>query len=72
MAGLVGTVPGQFGWNDVGDFHTLGELLETDTAGNVVVNLDPAAPSGVLMQDAERVVVVPSPAAWSPSSASAT
>lgn len=59
VAGLVGTVPGQFGWNDVGDFHTLGELLETDTAGNVVVNLDPAAQTGVLMQDAERVVVVP-------------
>jgi mannose-1-phosphate guanylyltransferase len=59
VAGLVGTVPGQFGWNDVGDFHTLGELLETDTAGNVVVNLDPAAPTGVIMQDAERVVVVP-------------
>jgi mannose-1-phosphate guanylyltransferase len=59
VAGLVGTVPGQFGWNDVGDFHTLGELLETDTAGNVVVNLDPASPTGVLMQDAERVVVVP-------------
>ncbi|MFI5914587.1 mannose-1-phosphate guanylyltransferase [Dactylosporangium sp. NPDC051541] len=65
-AGLVGTVPGNFGWNDVGDFHTLGELLETDTAGNVVVDLgalidDPAvgAKSTVLMQDAERVVVVP-------------
>jgi mannose-1-phosphate guanylyltransferase len=67
-AGLVGTVPGNFGWNDVGDFHTLGELLETDTAGNVVVELgavidDPAAGAQnkptVLMQDAERVVVVP-------------
>jgi mannose-1-phosphate guanylyltransferase len=63
-AGLVGTVPGDFGWNDVGDFHTLGELLETDTAGNVVVELaadsDPApAKPTVLMQDAERVVVVP-------------
>jgi mannose-1-phosphate guanylyltransferase len=59
VAGLVGTVPGQFGWNDVGDFHTLGELLETDTAGNVVVNLDPTAATGVILQDAERVVVVP-------------
>ncbi|GAA3450249.1 mannose-1-phosphate guanylyltransferase [Dactylosporangium matsuzakiense] len=65
-AGLVGTVPGNFGWNDVGDFHTLGELLETDTQGNVVVELaglidDPsyASKPTVLMQDAERVVVVP-------------
>ncbi|MFG2038360.1 mannose-1-phosphate guanylyltransferase [Dactylosporangium sp. NPDC048998] len=66
-AGLVGTVPGDFGWNDVGDFHTLGELLETDTAGNVVVDLGadaepdlaPSQKPTVLMQDAERVVVVP-------------
>jgi mannose-1-phosphate guanylyltransferase len=63
VAGLVGTVPGNFGWNDVGDFHTLGELLETDTAGNVVVDLglEPGASAKptVIMQDAERVVVVP-------------
>ncbi len=26
-AGLVATVPGDFGWNDVGDFDTLGEVL---------------------------------------------
>src|SRR3954447_20731277 len=25
-AGLVGTVPGDFGWNDVGDFHVLGDV----------------------------------------------
>ncbi|MET7393604.1 sugar phosphate nucleotidyltransferase [Dactylosporangium sp. NPDC005572] len=65
-AGLVGTVPGNFGWNDVGDFHTLGELLETDTAGNVVVDVgfelgkdNPSGKPTVLMQDSERVVVVP-------------
>ena len=29
-AGRVGTVPGDFGWNDVGDFHTLGEVLAAD------------------------------------------
>ncbi|GAA0729885.1 mannose-1-phosphate guanylyltransferase [Dactylosporangium roseum] len=62
-AGLVGTVPGNFGWNDVGDFHTLGELLETDTAGNVVVDLglesSTRSKPTVLMQESERVVVVP-------------
>jgi mannose-1-phosphate guanylyltransferase len=37
-AGLVSTVPGRFGWHDIGDFHSLGELLgETTEAGNVVL-----------------------------------
>ena len=61
-AGLVGTVPGNFGWTDVGDFHTLGELLETDRAGNVVVALDDGGTGGkssVMLHDTERVVVVP-------------
>ena len=31
-AGKVATVPGAFGWNDVGDFHTLGEVLPADPA----------------------------------------
>jgi mannose-1-phosphate guanylyltransferase len=61
-AGLVGTVPGNFGWNDVGDFHTLGDLLDGDAGGNVVVDLDDGASNSkasVLMYDTERVVVVP-------------
>jgi mannose-1-phosphate guanylyltransferase len=61
-AGLVGTVPGDFGWNDVGDFHTLGDLLDGDADGNVVVQLDDAGSGGkatVLMHDTTRVVVVP-------------
>ncbi len=36
-AGRVATVPGDFGWNDVGDFHTLGVVLPMDDDGNVVV-----------------------------------
>ena len=39
-AGLVATVPGDFGWTDVGDFDTLGTALapqEADDAGNVVI-----------------------------------
>lgn len=63
-AGKVGTVGGEFGWNDVGDFHTLGEVLSADLAGNVVLGSardgDKARDSlGVLLQDAERLVVVP-------------
>jgi mannose-1-phosphate guanylyltransferase len=56
-AGLVGTVPGTFGWTDVGDFHTLGDVLPADDAGNVV--LDSETKGEVVLHDAERVVVVP-------------
>src|SRR4029453_3318888 len=55
-------VPGDFGWNDIGDFHTLGDLLDGDAAGNVVVDLDDGGNGGkafLLMHDTERVVVVP-------------
>ena len=57
--GRVGTVPGDFGWNDVGDFHTLGEVLAADTAGNVVVGKDAMAKPGVLLRETEGLVVVP-------------
>ena len=57
--GRVGTVPGDFGWNDVGDFHTLGEVLAADTAGNVVVGKEALAKPGVLLRDTENLVVVP-------------
>jgi mannose-1-phosphate guanylyltransferase len=58
-AGRVGTVPGDFGWNDVGDFHTLGEVLAADSAGNVVVGRESLAKPGVLLREAENLVVVP-------------
>lgn len=53
--GLVGTVPGDFGWHDVGDFDTLGEVLPADPDGNVVVLDKP----GVLLRDSSGAVVVP-------------
>src|SRR3954468_520852 len=58
-AGRVGTVPGDFGWNDVGDFHTLGGVLAADPAGNVIVGQDEAAKPGVLLRETEGLVVVP-------------
>ena len=58
--GRVATVPGDFGWNDVGDFHTLGEVLASDPAGNVVVGRDASETTGVLLREAENLVVVPS------------
>jgi mannose-1-phosphate guanylyltransferase len=57
--GRVGTVPGDFGWNDVGDFHTLGEVLAADTAGNVVVGKDAGGQQSVLLRETENLVVVP-------------
>lgn len=42
--GRVATVPGDFGWTDVGDFRNLGDLLPADDSGNVVVPA--AAPAG--------------------------
>jgi len=58
-AGRVGTVPGDFGWNDVGDFHTLGEVLAADNAGNVVVGKDAAGKQAVLLRETQNLVVVP-------------
>ena len=58
--GRVGTVPGDFGWNDVGDFHTLGEVLAADPSGNVIVGHDPSTKAGVLLRETEGLVVVPS------------
>lgn len=42
--GKVATVPGDFGWSDVGDFRNLTELLPADEHGNVV--LAGAGPAG--------------------------
>jgi mannose-1-phosphate guanylyltransferase len=61
-AGLVATVPGDFGWTDVGDFDTLGQVLTAmeggarDDVGNVVV----AEPedAAVLLRDTTGSVVV--------------
>jgi mannose-1-phosphate guanylyltransferase len=58
-AGLVGTVPGDFGWNDVGDFDTLGQVLPADAAGNVAVAGGNEDKPGVLLRDSSGVVVVP-------------
>jgi mannose-1-phosphate guanylyltransferase len=53
----VATVPGDFGWNDVGDYHTLGEVLPGDEDGNVV--LDPAGKPEVLLVESSGMIVVP-------------
>ena len=52
--GRVATVPGDFGWNDVGDFNTLGDTLPADDDGNVVIG-----PGDTLTVDSEHNVLVP-------------
>ncbi|HEX2773572.1 MAG TPA: sugar phosphate nucleotidyltransferase [Micromonosporaceae bacterium] len=58
-AGRVATVPGDFGWNDVGDFHTLGEVLPANGSGNVILAATPDTDPGVLLRDTGGLVVVP-------------
>jgi mannose-1-phosphate guanylyltransferase len=61
-AGLVATVPGDFGWTDIGDFHAVGDVLSEpgspvcDEHGNVVLAEPKEAP--VLLRDTVRSVVV--------------
>ena len=57
-AGLVATVPGDFGWNDVGDFNTLGDVLPSDRDGNVVIAPSSGKPD-VILRDTTGSVVVP-------------
>jgi mannose-1-phosphate guanylyltransferase len=58
--GRVGTVPGEFGWTDVGDFHTLGEVLAPDADRNVVLDAVTDGPKPlVLLRDSTGCVVVP-------------
>jgi mannose-1-phosphate guanylyltransferase len=54
--GLVATVPGDFGWTDIGDFHTLGDVLPRDADGNVIVGDDKA---DVVLAGAHGCVIVP-------------
>jgi mannose-1-phosphate guanylyltransferase len=40
--GRVAVVPGDFGWNDVGDWDTLASVLPADENGNVAIGESPA------------------------------
>ena len=55
LEGLVSTVPGDFGWSDIGDFETIGALLGHDVAGVTAIGDAP-----VLNLDSDGVVAVPS------------
>ncbi|MGX7827762.1 mannose-1-phosphate guanylyltransferase [Actinokineospora sp. 24-640] len=57
--GLVSTVPGDFGWSDIGDFDSLGDLLGVPLNGATVVSPNGRAPKVVAI-DSPGTVVVPS------------
>jgi mannose-1-phosphate guanylyltransferase len=59
--GKVGTVPGDFGWNDIGDFETLGDLLGKDIEGGArVVDVTGGQDSApVLVVDGDGIIAVP-------------
>jgi mannose-1-phosphate guanylyltransferase len=61
-AGKVATVPGDFGWFDIGDFDALGQLLDPRSPDSVTV-LNTGEPGGdgqgVLSLESERLVIVP-------------
>jgi len=59
--GLVSTVPGDFGWSDIGDFETVAQLFGRDKEGvRVVSPVGQDAADRVLALDTSEVVVVPS------------
>lgn len=53
-AGRVVTVPAQFSWSDIGDFHSLGDSLPNDESGNLVIG----DRSRTLLRDVKSSVVV--------------
>jgi mannose-1-phosphate guanylyltransferase len=57
LDGLVSTVPGDFGWSDIGDFETVGSLLGREQDGVTVVG---GARGQVVSLDSDGVVAVPS------------
>ncbi|GAA3017266.1 mannose-1-phosphate guanylyltransferase [Actinokineospora globicatena] len=56
--GKVATVPGDFGWSDIGDFETVVRLLGTDV-GQGGRSFSPATRSRAVVVDGEDVIVVP-------------
>ncbi|OLR91111.1 mannose-1-phosphate guanylyltransferase [Actinokineospora bangkokensis] len=56
--GRVGTVPGDFGWSDIGDFSTVGDLLGVDVGEGSRAFTTGAGGSAVVV-DGKGVVVVP-------------
>lgn len=62
-AGRVATVPADMPWCDVGDFHSLGQSLPTDEAGNLLIGdqrrvITRDVKDAVIVTTSDRVVAV--------------
>ena len=57
-AGQVATVPGDFGWSDIGDFRNLGELFQDSASKNAVAS-DGREDDRVALHNCTYCVVVP-------------
>jgi mannose-1-phosphate guanylyltransferase len=61
-AGRVGCVPADVPWSDIGDFHSLGESLPTDEAGNLLIGnqqlVTKDVKDAVIVSTSGRVVAV--------------
>lgn len=58
--GKVATVPGDFGWSDVGDFRNIADLLEPDADGNATLLNSNAGAISPILHDVSGTVVVSS------------
>jgi mannose-1-phosphate guanylyltransferase len=56
--GLVVTVPGSFGWNDVGDFDTVGTVWTQDDRKNATIHCTPSHQAEQLTHDSVGVVTL--------------
>jgi mannose-1-phosphate guanylyltransferase len=56
-AARVATVPGHFGWNDVGDWDTLAAILPAGDGGNVVLALDGECECRHVILDTENTLI---------------
>jgi mannose-1-phosphate guanylyltransferase len=56
--GLVATIPGRFGWSDVGDFDTVGTVWTQDDRKNATVHCNPNHRTEPLTHDTVGVVTI--------------
>lgn len=59
-AARVATVPGRFGWNDVGDWDTLASVLPASDSGNVVLAIGDTGPGRHLAIDTRDSLIASS------------
>ncbi|MFE0027369.1 mannose-1-phosphate guanylyltransferase [Amycolatopsis sp. NPDC059021] len=57
--GKVATIPGDFGWSDIGDFETVAETLGSPRQGAMVADITDTADPKVVTFESDGLIVVP-------------